>query len=1050
MKEHRYNTFLGCLADAYLEKYNDLSEFCFVFPSRRSATFFLKRLGERVKGLTMIAPEAMAAGNFMSRISGLDVAPRVTQIMQLYLAYRDIRKRLGDINSDAELVDFDEFLPWGEVVLSDFSDVDMNDVNVEEIFKNVIDYRSIATDYLTPEQKEVISRYFGYTPSADEVRGFWKSINDMGPDSVIKRKYMELWQLLPELYTELRRRLEHPGDGDVAMCMAGSGYRMAMEKVLEKGMEALPWKHVVVAGLDSLSQTEVRTMEALSKLRDADGEPVIEFFWDLTGPVLERKEDMAGAVVRRFRMQDNFGEPEWARPFMEKARSQRLPEIKEIGVPSNAMQAKVAGEWVERLLEKGNRDSVMDARVAVVLPDENLLLPLLYSLPLTKDESVNLTMGWSMRYTSTAAMMHHLQRTLNRVQTAGGQQVYLSSDIRLLIAQPLVQMLIGPEKSVEINTSLGQTKRRTLPWRELKELSAELGFMLRPVNAGLGIVENAEWLEELLNRMDLRVAHAPEGSKEGAPVMKSRIERMQIQAYLTALGQLVQTAAAMHVEMRFNTLFYLLSRMVGSGKIQFEGMPLQGLQVMGLLETRALDFDKVIVLSMNDKVMPSQAHRRSFITDSMRRAYGMPLSNSDEKRYAYWFYRLLSRTDEAALVYDSRVGEGMRSGGKSRYLLQLEKLYAREGMGIEKRTFTLGSSPREREAVKKTEHVMDMIRLFSAEKKDLPEGEEPRNLSASALQTYLKCPLQFYYRYVLGYKDDPIPSGCIDQITQGNIFHNVMLNLYFAKDEQRKFIPGGKTFTKEQLQAMHDDDALLNRLMRRAVNKEYNGLKEKKDLDRPLIQSSQMIADRLVQQVKGILKYDISRAPLTLYGGEIKETVRWHVKEGLDVNMTASFDRADRSLPFAGEPADACRPRIVDFKTGSVHLDLYQAGGLPGVFEGKYQAGNVFQLLLYANMFDDLLRRKGEKVDLDRGVEMAIFDANAMEHGERESHPTVDSSKTMPLLSHTEGEDHMDLTKFRPMLDEKISELFDPETPFMPTEDERQCEFCVMRRICGY
>ena len=220
----RNSTFLGAVAGAYADTDADLSEYCFVLPNRRSCTFFLKRLSERLGGRTMLAPEVMAMGEFMARISGLEVAPRVTQLMELYMAYRDLRNVSNPINDEKTLVDFDEFLPWGEVVLSDFSEVDICDVDAQKIFANVVNYRTLSTNPLTPEQMDILEQFLGYRPAGDESDRFWTNVRK-GNGSVATSRFSDLWELLPGLYTELRKRLENPvGDPEASLPMGLAPY----------------------------------------------------------------------------------------------------------------------------------------------------------------------------------------------------------------------------------------------------------------------------------------------------------------------------------------------------------------------------------------------------------------------------------------------------------------------------------------------------------------------------------------------------------------------------------------------------------------------------------------------------------------------------------------------------------------------------------------------------------------------------------------------------------------------------------------------------------
>ena len=1016
-------TFLGAVAEAYARQDVDLSEYCFVLPNRRSCTFFLKRLSERLGGRTMLAPEVMAMGEFMARISGLEVAPRVTQLMELYMAYRELRKVSDSIDEEKTLVDFDEFLPWGEVVLSDFSEVDICDVDAQKIFANVVNYRALSTNPLTPEQMDILEQFLGYRPAGDESDRFWTNVRK-GNGSVATSRFSDLWELLPGLYTELRKRLENPGgapEASLPMGLAGTVYRKAMELVLDRGLDALPWKHVVTVGLDWMSMSEIKLFRELRKIGDNRKNPVVDFWWDLTGPVLTSGDSEAGRIIRR--QMQAFPMSRWAKEHVEKAARSEMPEITEVAVPSNSMQSKVIGEWIDPH-GRNMAEDVADARVAVVLPDENMLLPLLYSLPDPKMD-VNVTMGWSMRYTDIATFLFHLQRTLrHRVKDEDGI-LYLAADLRLLLAQPIMQLLYGPEVIIRVNTDMLRCHRRVMSWTELNGYSAELGSLLRPLGPSAGLKESVAWLEELLRGVDHELSKSDGDNK-------TKVERMLIQVYLTSLFQIAAAGEINGIEMRPGTLFHILQKMVSGEKSSFKGEPLEGLQVMGLLETRALDFDRVIILSMNDKVMPRHARKRSFIPDTLRYGYGLPSTNHQEKLYDYWFYRLLSRADKVYLVYDSRQGEGMRSGGKSRYLMQLEKIYCRET--LKRITMKFSNSARVDSApvppVEKTPEIRALLHEFRAD-----HTGDKRYLSASALNTYIKCPLQFYYRYVKNIGDKTESDGGIDAITQGDIFHDVMMNLYFAPKDQRKlwdnasYIPNPQTHDRDYYIHILNDKDTLRRKMIQAVNRKYHGVKDGPELDAPLSESVQMVADRLQKQVEAVIRHDAdmaAKSPLTVNGVEVAFLDELKVRDDLTVNIKGSLDRVDS---LKGGPY-----RIVDYKTGKVYLKM--GDSLDSVFGGGKgdEAKHVFQLLFYA--------RQLEKMTGKRGVDMCIFDTNGMEHGDG-----VRQIETGRGRKGLNSDDEV-FQEFDGRLSELICHIFD-EPAFTGAADDVECRYCPMRRLCG-
>lgn len=1026
------DSFLGSIARAFAGHDKNLSEYCFIFPNRRSGTFFLKYLTEALEGRTIIAPEVLTTGDFMARIAGITVAPRIHLLMELYLVYKEMMESGNSITNEEDLLNFDKFLPWGETVLADFSEVDLYNVDAAQIFKNVVGLQKISSDFLSEEQKEVIEQYFGYKVERNEVERFWRSVGKKNNEkSVIKDKFIALWEILPELYFNLRKRLENPVSARrLPLCMPGSAYRIALEKVLENGSNALPWKRVVVVGLDWLTTTERLLFSELKKFSDDEGRDIIEFFWDITGPVLLKSGESASNALLHNRKE--FPEPAWAEEYLKENRRSSMPEITQVSIPSNSMQAKYAGDWVRQYIDKGDLDKIEDAMVALVLPDENLLLPLLHALPYKDAKSdrpglsnVNITMGWSMRFTSTASFINHLQRLLLHRHPGKNYAddnldvLYLVSDLWFFLSHPLVQMMEGSDNINRLQMDLRRKKRRTLGWHEMESEYPELARMLRPMDISRPLTESAVWLEELLLSIDSRLAE-PGFSNV---VLKSRIERTQIQCYISALNQIVAASRMAGVEMNSNTMFHLLAKLTAGQKIAFEGEPLAGLQVMGVMETRALDFDRVLILSMNDKIMPARARKRSFIPDALRRGYAMPLTWHDENRYAYWFYRLLSRANEVSLTYDSRVGEGMRSGGRSRFLLQLDKLNARNNVRKLNYNFRIGNEPEIMLAIRKSEAIMKKLSMFLK-----PDGW---NLSSTSLSSYIKCPVQFYYRFVERIGDEPQPSQYIDALSQGNIMHDIMLHLYFDNSQFRKYLKPGKTLTADELQRIHDDDEKLYREMRRAVNRERLKIRDENhpDLDAPLSTSSELIGQRLIRQVKAILRLDIENAPVLLKGGELKNLSRWHVDDDLEINMTASFDRVDIS-PDGNF-------RVVDYKTGSIGLDL--KNGLDSVFEGELKSHSVFQLLLYAHLLEERAAKEGESA---ANVEMVIRNTNNIENGESESR--IFEGTNRYVLHHK----HPAVTDFKERLNNMIREIFDPERDFIPTDDITTCDYCIMKHLC--
>ena len=515
-----------------------------------------------------------------------------------------------------------------------------------------------------------------------------------------------------------------------------------------------------------------------------------------------------------------------------------------------------------------------------------------------------------------------------------------------------------------------------------------------------------------------------------------------------ALNRLRQCVHQYQVPIHPDNVFYMIDRLLAGEKINFEGEPLKGLQIMGLLETRALDFKHLIILSMNDKVMPRASSRRTFIPETLRRGYGLPLSSRAEELYAYYFYRLISRAEDVTLIYDARVGDGMRSGGKSRFLLQLDLLYAR-GHSLHK-NFVFNTSHRtlNSDDVVKNENVMKRLKRFK-------EKGSGANLSASALMDYCSCPMKFYYKDVVGLSDETPVSSEIDSITQGNIVHRTMLNLYIPEEKRNKYLKSTErvVLEKRDFESMLNDPNMISDELRRSVNIEHFRLSGK-DINRPLSGKTKMVADRLCRQVQEVVRYDMAHSPVVLVGCEIKGITRWKVEvpEGEksyvdEVNLRYALDRVDIVDGVI---------RVVDYKTGNA--DVEAGRGLVDVFNGSGKSKYLLQLLIYAHLLEGLMQKNGESV-VDRDISMKIYDVHTIA-ADGPITPTIGNKKITGFREKSVAVNTKDESGdpgseslydgFRQRLNMIINEIFNPDIPFKARPDEENaCRYCHLSDLCG-
>ena len=579
--------FLKSIARGYASRYPDLSEFCFLFPNKRSGTFFLKYLKEECGNHLVLSPEVKTITELVADLSGRVVASRLDLIFLLYQCYRELRGLSAtDLEDGEDLSDFDSFRGWGETVISDFNEIDQYLADADAIFKNVKDYREITSNFLTDEQKEVMAEYFGRADSGD-TSGFWKNFDtDEENLSDVKKKFLYLWRSMSPLYDSLNSKLAARG-----MASSGGAYRIAVENLRLSGRDGLPFKKMVAVGFNALSASEAALF---SEMRDFEGylgyDAFCDFFWDATGPVLSGGINSASRFVKA--NIKAFPSPQWALPALGQSDVASLPDLKVVASPSNSAQVKIAGLILGEMRKKLSAKEISEARVAVVLPDENLLLPMLYSLPEGMG-NVNLTMGYPLKLTSVVPFVKQLRLLYRNRRLAGGSAAFYHKDLRLFLSHPFSHAVFG---TAAVNNLIGYIDRHHKAVVSLDEIivfsqaAAELlDFSILDNNP-----DKAIWL---LDSILSRVVEALPAN--GTGMMKSRLEIDHIEVYRDALRRLRDLLDEYKIHASPNTVFHLADKLLSGSSVGFEGEPLTGLQIMGTLETRSLDFDHLIILSMH-------------------------------------------------------------------------------------------------------------------------------------------------------------------------------------------------------------------------------------------------------------------------------------------------------------------------------------------------------------------------------------------------------------------------------------------------------------------
>lgn len=1000
--------FLKSIADAYvMAEPLTLDEYTFVFPNTRSAAYFRKYLSEttrlekgRIKTMCITLTEMVEKG------SGRKRASKERLLFTLYKAYCNVRKAQGN---EAGIRPFDSFGFWGEILLRDFSEVDKYMVNPDEIFRNVRQQKEIQTFYLTEEQIEIIRQFWGEDPywqrlwekeKKGEELPFW---NHMEKKSATIEKFSQLWQLLAPLYHEFRRLLDLSGE-----CYPGMAYRI-VANTLRSGerLRFNPRKYVFI-GFNRLSMSEHMIFDCLDRQDKA------HFYWDYDPIFMNvNSGNIAGRFIGKYVERFTSSLAEVKLPVRQ---GNRVVDV--IAVPSNVGQAKVAG----RLLDEPD--------TAIVLASDDLMLPMAQSVP-EAFEKINITMGYPLRYSAISQLFALLMSLQLRARTdSDGETHFFRDDVMALLSSPLVQSAF-----LEECRAADEYLRRNHIFNLPASLAAEaIEFekfrpLLMPLPASATTREAAKYVKTVLSF----VCETPilsELDRKCAEVIASQSE---------TLGNLADEFDA---EMSAHTFLRMIERTILQRSMPLEGKSFDAMQIMGVLETRALGFDHVVMLSMNDTVFPGHQVGRSFIPETLRKAYGMATRDHLEVDSAYYFYRLLSAARHMTLIYDSRSG-GLRSGEMSRYIFQLKYLDF-PGVKVNMTTASFsGSTPREQKAllpadieVTKTPRVMERLNRYRD-----ASMLKSHSLSASTIKKYISCPLSFYLERVEDLYLEDEEKEDIDAGIMGNLSHQIAERVYTQLAER-----SGGEITGQMLRELIADgfDGMLRREIRRALlihsdrMPEFVTTSDGERIENPRLADARL-SDKSEFFINPVTKY-ITRlfvnetTPFTFRHAELSRKFVWKdVAPGIDVNFTMKIDRLDSIVEDGREIV-----RVVDYKTGSDVTEFSDVGQLFAHCDPDPKHPRaIFQLLTYCAAFKDYY---GEKVDSGT-LRPQVF---SLRNVDKTGFPLITiKGQKEPLdnFGQIEGE-------FREALSKMFTELFNPDEPFRRAQDKKCCTYCNFRRFC--
>jgi hypothetical protein len=938
----------------------DVSRYAFVFPNRRAGLFFQKYLSE-IAGKPLFSPAIFTISDLFLALSGKQVADRISMLFSLYTIYTGKNKEGGT---------FDEFLYWGEMLLNDFDDVDKYMANARMLFKNVTDLREIEKDFGFLNETQIAA-----------IRSFWSSFHPES-NSSNQQHFIALWKILYELYTELKQTLAAENKGYEGMI-----FREVAETIEKNGIKELPYQKIVFVGLNALSLVEEKLLLELQKTGKAD------FYWDYASPKVTDTDNKASYFAGRNKLLFPSSLP------LEEAAPPQT-EIEVIGIPSAIGQAKQTCTLLNELCTTGFTEG--DAlRTAVVLADEHLLLPVLNAIP-EQIRHINVTMGYPLGETPVASLMEYIQALQKNVRYTDRRPMFYFRDVLQILNHQYVAAS-RPEVIAGLVKHITEYNKVTVDRDELAQTPL-LAILFTPVD---DVAQLPAYLIKVLEELNRQLAAATE-EEERSAFSSEDMEQEFIFHYFTTVNRMAELMRKAQVDMKTDTWFRLLKRITDTITIPFRGEPLSGLQVMGVLETRALDFDRVIILSMNEGIFPQKKSANSFIPYNLRRGFGLPAYERQDSIWAYHFYRLIYRAKKVSLLYDTR-NNGLQTGEKSRFIRQLHYHYeepVREKLVV----YNVSSAKASPILIKKTDEVMERLSVFR-------EGGK-KAISASAINTYLDCPLRFYFSVVEGIEEEEQVSETIESDTFGSILHKVMEELY--KPLQ------GKLVTADLLRAIRKDKEAVTRSIACA----FAGLFFKTGTIRPLTGRNFLIGEMIRKYVGKILEQDGRLTPFHYLESEKKMKDSFTLSDGSGIQLKGFIDRIDK----AGGAI-----RIIDYKSGK---GLQRFSSLESLFNinEKERPKAVMQVFMYAWMYGRLPGNSGKTIRPGiyymRTIFSEGFDTNIYHQtGAREKQAVERFSDYAEAFE----------ANMRACLDE----IFGTDVPFVQTPTGKACVYCTFGNICG-
>lgn len=956
-------TFLQELAQRVLSENESLENVTIIFPNRRAGLFFRKALAEVIeKPLWM--PEVSSLEDFVLRNQPLRKIETLEGVFALFEVYKTFQQ--GEES-------FDQFYFWGEMIMKDFNEIDHYFVDPKRLFTSIKSQKELDEEFyfLDDEERKII-------------QSFWASF--LPKSSKTQEAFLETWKILLPIYEKFIEKLIQSGNAYMGLI-----YRKFCENI-EHHLSDYSRK-IYFAGFNALTFTEEKIFKYFVREKGA------EIAWDLDKYYFNNKKQEAGFFLREY-ARDSVLERTFPKEAPARFENTDTKAFIKTGVSLEVGQTKALAQNLEKLAQQPDFNP---EKTVIVLPQENMLFPVLHALPDAIDK-INITMGFPLKDTPVYSLVESLLILQNPPRKSEiNKVIFYHKPIVEILEHPLISG-IEEEKSKEV---ISQIKKRN------QIILYQDSLMFQHPLLNLIFSQSSNPLVYLLDIL--------KGLHDYWKEAEHEVELSFISRFYEHIASLKEMLGDREDQLSIDFLIKLFRKLSRSLKIPFTGEPLHGLQIMGILETRNLDFENVFILNMNEDAWPAPPKRGSFIPYNIRKAFDLPVQDHHDAIYTYLFYRLLQRADNIHFYYNT-VSEFNLNGELSRLVQQLE---VESGFEIKKNILAnpVKVPTSQPINVEKTDEVFDKMKRFLLDY----EGKDASRFTPSALNAYLDCRLRFYFKYVEKlWEPDEIHEE-MDAMVFGNILHNSMELLYksFIKKEKRDII---------NLQDFFWIKAGIDGALKQTFIEHY-GIKKEKNF-KP--EGRTLIAwDILRKFINQILTLDEQYAPFQVLGLEASTKEGYSVDlpievndESLSVRLKGIIDRID----FKQE-----KVRIVDYKTGRDSREFKSVESLTDREDaGRNKA--VFQVFFYSWLFEKTSGNSASAIEPgifnSSDLFKKPFDSRVMRKAPRQSAEAI-----------TDFRQHVD--DFEQGMKLLVTEIFDKQVSFNQTDDIKKCGYCPYKEICG-